>query len=96
MSQEEVRVLLRLYVARNVGQGGVDIEYTNWRGERAVRRILPKTDSLRQLQSGDMELQYHAEGEWVFDGYDMERGADRTFSCHGLHSWSVAGKGVWA
>lgn len=57
------------------------IDYTNWRGERAVRRIRP-TD----LYFG-VNL-YHHEQQWLLRAYDVDKGAMRVFALKDIHRWS--------
>lgn len=90
MTTEELRDHLRRYVARNVGQGGVEIDYTNHKGERGVRRIVPKTDSLRLAS----DAEWHS-GKWVFDAWDMTKDGVRTFAVEQVHGWRVLGEAVW-
>lgn len=49
------------------------IDYTNWRGERAVRQILP-----RELVWGCN--QYHPQPQWLLRALDMEKGEGREFA----------------
>ncbi len=64
---------------------GVMIDYTNWRGERAVRHVLPL----------DMEFaanEWHPEPQWLLKALDLERGdgIERTFAMTQIHSWAPA------
>lgn len=62
----------------------VVIEYTNWRGERGVRRITP---------TGRMTFtsnEWHPEPQWLLEAYDWLKGGVRTFSVANIHSWSAA------
>jgi hypothetical protein len=60
----------------------VKVDYTNHRGERAVRRIAPLMGSLRFAAT-----EWHPEPQWVFDAIDLEKHAERTFALSGIHSW---------
>lgn len=59
----------------------VIIDYTNWRGERAKRRIKP---------IGSMVFTYnewHPEQQWLILALDVERGEKRFFAMKNIHSW---------
>ena len=59
----------------------VTIDYTNWRGERSLRRVAP-----RRFFYGTSE--WHPEPQWLMEAFDLERAAVRTFALAGVHSWS--------
>lgn len=61
----------------------VTIDYTNHRGERATRQIIP-----RHMWWGNSK--YHPEAQWLLDAFDVEKQAERTFAMKDIHSWSVA------
>lgn len=61
------------------------IDYTNWKGERAKRLIVPHEKTLRFTGS-----EYHPEAQWVFDALDVERNVIRTFAVLNVHSWGKA------
>jgi hypothetical protein len=90
VTAEDVRRLLFKYPERLQGQAGVELDYVNHRGERANRLVLPVFGSLRRLGPGDPETEWHPAGTWVFDGYDVAKGADRTFAADGVRGWKVA------
>jgi predicted DNA-binding transcriptional regulator YafY len=58
------------------------IDYTNYRGERSVRKIVPG-----QLYFGHNE--FHKEDQWLLDALDVEKDALRTFAMKDIHSWAV-------
>ncbi len=58
----------------------VEIIYTNYRGETAARKIVPK-----KIWFGATE--YHKEEQWLLDGFDVEKNADRTFALKDITSW---------
>ncbi len=60
----------------------VVIDYTNWRGERSERRIIPNMESL-WFGFND----WHREAQWLLDAYDVEKGELRTFAMRDIHSW---------
>ena len=58
----------------------VIIDYTNWRGERRERKIVPQ-----YIVFGSTE--YHPGQQWLLVAHDIEKGARRTFAMDGIHSW---------
>ncbi len=62
----------------------VTIRYTNYRGETADRQIVPDERTLRFEAT-----EHHPDPQWVFDAYDTEKGATRTFAMKDVHFWKV-------
>lgn len=60
----------------------VSILYTNYRGETAVRRIIP-----RKIWFGKTD--WHPEDQWLLDAVDVEKGAERSFALKDIRSWFV-------
>ncbi|MGV3721359.1 MAG: hypothetical protein ACO1SX_10670 [Actinomycetota bacterium] len=60
----------------------VVIDYTNWRGERAKREILPF-----RLWFGSND--WHPEPQWLLDAWDAEKDELRIFAMRGIHAWEV-------
>jgi predicted DNA-binding transcriptional regulator YafY len=58
----------------------VVIDYTNHRGVRVARTIVP-----RELRWGTSP--WHPEPQWLLEAYDREKGAVRSFALVGIHSW---------
>ena len=58
----------------------VKILYTNYRGETAVRNIIPQ-----KIWFGKTE--WHPEEGWLLDAYDTEKKADRAFSMKDIKAW---------
>jgi predicted DNA-binding transcriptional regulator YafY len=56
------------------------IDYTNYRGERARRRVLPN-----RLWFGAAD--WHPEPQWILDAWDIEKGVIRSFAMRDIHSW---------
>src|SRR4051794_13334074 len=48
------------------------IRYTNYRGETAVRRIVP-------LRIRFASSEWHPAEQWLMDAYDLDREAERSF-----------------
>jgi hypothetical protein len=60
----------------------VIIDYTNWRGERSERRILPSRIVFKSNE-------WHPERQWLLEAIDLDKGslAFRTFALKDIHSW---------
>lgn len=61
----------------------VEIDYTNWRGERALRKIVPLSVRFENTE-------WHPDTQWLLEAVDLERGAVRTFAMRDIHSWKPA------
>ncbi len=61
----------------------VAIDYTNYRGERAIRRILP-------LRMRFAATEWHPERQWLLTAIDVEKDAERDFAMRDVHSWAPA------
>jgi predicted DNA-binding transcriptional regulator YafY len=59
----------------------VIIDYTNWKGERSNRTILPT-----RMYWGSNE--WHKEDQWLLEAHDIEKGALRNFALKDIHSWT--------
>lgn len=62
----------------------VIIDYTNWRGERSTREIIPL---------GRMEFtsnEWHKPPQWLFEAVSPPSGETRWFALAGVHSWQPA------
>jgi predicted DNA-binding transcriptional regulator YafY len=60
----------------------VTIDYTNYRGERGLRRVRP----IRIIYSA---TNWHKEAQWLLEAFDTSRGADRLFALKDIHSWAA-------
>lgn len=58
----------------------VEIEYTNYRGEFSVRRILP-------LGIHFDEVEWHPGPQWLMEAIDLEKNAQRTFAIKDISAW---------
>lgn len=56
------------------------IDYTNWKGERGFRKIVPD-----RVYFGSNE--WHTKDQWLLEALDVERNATRTFAMNDIHSW---------
>jgi hypothetical protein len=59
----------------------VMIDYTNWRGERRMRRIRPTGRFLFESN------EYHPAPQYLIEAIDVEVEGLRTFALSGIHSW---------
>lgn len=59
----------------------VEIDYTNWRGERRGREIMPIS-----IRFGFNE--WHPDEQWLLLARDIETNQDREFAMDAIHSWS--------
>lgn len=58
----------------------VVVDYTNWRGDRRSRRILPEEIAWDTTE-------WHGEAQWILWAVDQEDGIRKAFAMAGLHSW---------
>jgi predicted DNA-binding transcriptional regulator YafY len=58
----------------------VRILYTNYRGETALRIIVPQ-----KILFGETE--WHPEPQWLLEAYDVEKGASRSFAMKDIRAW---------
>jgi predicted DNA-binding transcriptional regulator YafY len=63
--------------------GQVSILYTNYRGETAIRRIVPQ-----RLWFG--ATSWHPEQGWLLDAIDIEKGEIRSFAMKDVKAWLTA------
>jgi predicted DNA-binding transcriptional regulator YafY len=59
----------------------VVIDYTNYRGERSLRTILPLS-----LFFGDNE--WHPDPQWLLSAFDVEKQQGRVFALKDIHTWT--------
>ena len=64
----------------NADERRLRIRYTNWRGESAVRRILPS-----ELFFGSSE--WHPTPQWLLRAFDFDRNAERSFALVEIVEW---------
>lgn len=60
----------------------VSIDYTNYRGERGIRKIQPIN-----IEFGHTE--FHPMDQWLLRARDVEKNADRTFALRDIHVWDL-------
>jgi predicted DNA-binding transcriptional regulator YafY len=62
----------------------VTFAYTNHRGEKSRRRVVPSG-----IRFGS--TQYHAAPQWLLEGFDLDRQAERTFAMQDVEDWLPLG-----
>jgi peptidoglycan hydrolase-like amidase len=62
----------------------VRIMYTNWRGERRHRTIVPE-----RMYYGSTE--HHKPTQWLLEALDAEKFERRTFAMREIESWEPVG-----
>lgn len=58
------------------------IDYTNWRGQRAIREIIP----IRIFHGMN---HWHQDFQWMIEAIDKETGLVRTFAMKNIHSYML-------
>lgn len=61
----------------------VVIDYTNYRGERSERRIIPISIKYEYNE-------WHPDKQWLLSAYDLDKGVLRFFAMADIHSWRSA------
>ena len=69
-------------VILNLPEEEVVIDYTNYRGERGLRRIRPLAVRFEASE-------WHPTKQWLLRAVDVEKGAMRDFAMIDIHSWQV-------
>ncbi|MBY0559901.1 hypothetical protein [Hyphomicrobium sp.] len=64
-----------------MNERAVAIDYTNWRGERAWRTIVPQA----AIYWGSTE--WHPEKQWLLRALDVAKGEERDFAMKNIHGW---------
>jgi hypothetical protein len=68
----------------NITERHVEIDYTNYRGDRATRRLLPMV-----MFFGDNK--FHKGAQWFLEAIDIDKqpNAIRHFALKDIHSWKT-------
>lgn len=61
----------------------VVIDYTNYRGKRAIRRIRP-------IRIAFENSEWHTDTQWIVHALDVDRGELREFAMQDIHTWQPA------
>ncbi len=76
----------------------LEIDYTNWRGERAKRMIVPKFISLKPAIAliEFIETPHHKPAVWCYRAWDIAKAAERTYALCQIHATRVPGEDeIW-
>lgn len=65
----------------------VVIDYTNWKGERSLRRINP----VALLFTSN---EFHPEEQWLLLADDLDKNARRWFAMKDVHMWAAENERV--
>ena len=60
----------------------VNVVYSNYRGETAIRKIIPK-----RIWFGRTE--WHPENQWILDIFDIDKKAERSYAMKDIKAWFV-------
>jgi predicted DNA-binding transcriptional regulator YafY len=60
----------------------VKILYTNWKGKKAWRTILP-------IELTFSSNEWHKEKQWIIKAIDKEKNQERTFTCKDIEAWKT-------
>jgi predicted DNA-binding transcriptional regulator YafY len=58
------------------------IQYTNWRGETSLRKVIPE-----EIYFGSSE--WHPESQWLMRAYDLDKEAYRDFALKDMTTCSI-------
>ena len=67
--------------------GDIAIDYTNWRGERSMRKIRPMT-----IWFGSTD--WHQDEQWLLSAYDYQKAGRRDFALRDIHEWKIEERGT--
>ena len=65
----------------------VVIDYTNWKGKRREREIIPH-------YVGFGKTEFHPETQWLLYALDVEDDMEKAFAIKDIHSWKPKAKEV--
>lgn len=63
-------------------QKSIKILYTNWKGETAIRHIVP-------IRLEYLANEWHPEEQWCLIAFDLDKQAERSFACKDIKNWFV-------
>jgi predicted DNA-binding transcriptional regulator YafY len=61
----------------------VKILYTNYRGETAVRSVIP-------IKIWFGKTDWHPEFQWLLEAFDIDKQAERSFAVKDIKSWFLS------
>lgn len=65
----------------------IQIRYTNYKGETAVRRIVP-------IRIRFAASEWHPGEQWLMDAFDVDRQAERSFAMADIRDWNAVESGA--
>jgi predicted DNA-binding transcriptional regulator YafY len=75
-------ILIEIPILRIIKMSdSVLIDYTNYRGERSSRTIIPQKIVFESNE-------YHPEKQWILYALDVQKNEVRGFAMKDIHSWS--------
>ena len=60
----------------------VKILYTNWKGEKAYRNIIPQNIEFKATN-------WHKEKQWILNAFDLDKQAERGFAIKDIKKWEI-------
>jgi len=67
-------------VGANARENPINVRYTNYRGQTAVRTIIP----IRFLFGS---TEYHQDEQWLIEVWDLQKNALRTYALKDISQW---------
>jgi len=67
--------------AQYSNEKAITLDYTNYKGERAFRRVVPISISFTSNE-------WHKEPQWILKAFDLDREAERNFAIKDIHKWT--------
>lgn len=74
--------ILPIQINKKAFQNPIKVEYTNYRGEKGIRTIIPLG-----YEFGSNE--YHKEEQWLLKVWDCDRQAERVYAAKEITRWFV-------
>jgi hypothetical protein len=75
-----LNVTVPMPLPRQFNSRVVTIDYTNWRGERRMRKICPESIAFDSTE-------WHSTQQWLLHAIDMEDMKSKTFAIKDIHEW---------
>ena len=66
----------------SIAEKEVYIDYTNWRGQRSIRRIRP-------IGIFFLANEWHPQTQWLVEAIDLTNDETRFFAMKDIHQWSI-------
>lgn len=67
-------------IAQSAQENPIKVRYTNYRGQTAIRTIIP----IRFLFGS---TEHHPNEQWLVEVWDIEKGAPRTYALKDISQW---------